>query len=134
MLISSNTPYLDLMPLVSYVLSVIGYMPEIYSLLYMICTKKEPASRVINSNSIWVIWVASALIYVGYAIFKGEYVFALSNGITASLCSLIFILRMLVPPMSPQSPASSESVGITIENLPLDAPPTTDALDTPDNV
>lgn len=47
------------------------------------------------SNSIWAIWISAAIIYAVYAYLSGQYAFVLSNGITAVLCSLVFILRLI---------------------------------------
>lgn len=92
----------NLMPYVSYALTIIGYTPEIYALLYVICTKKQ--IKPYASNSIWGIWISAAIIYAVYAYLKGEYAFVLSNGITAVLCSTVFALRLMQPVLPPQLP------------------------------
>jgi len=92
---------IDIMPIISYGLTVIGYMPEIYALLYVIITKKTIKPTI--NNSIWFIWIGAAVTYAVYAWFIGQYVFVVSNGITASLCSIVFILRLLQPSISTPS-------------------------------
>lgn len=105
--------WFNLMPYISYALTVIGYMPEIYALLYVICTKKQ--MKPYASNSIWGIWISAAIIYAVYAYLKGEYTFVLSNGITAVLCSTVFALR-LMQPVLPASHPQLPFIGIDVVN------------------
>lgn len=100
---------LELMPLVSYALTVIGYLPELYALTYMIYTKRT--IRPYASNSIWAIWISAAVIYAVYAYLRGEYAFVLSNGITAILCCLVFVLRLLHQRQLKKIPALPMTVG-----------------------
>ena len=87
--------YLDIMPIVSYALTIIGYMPEIYTLSYVLVYKKS--TRPYVGSSIWFIWIGAAMTYGVYAYIIGQYVFVISNAITAALCLIVFCLRLAQP-------------------------------------
>ena len=89
-LIKSN---IDIMPLVAYGVTVIGYLPEIYSQCYIIIYRKPTKYRV--GESIWIIWIGAAATYAIYAYFTGQIIFIISNAITAILCFIVFCLRLL---------------------------------------
>jgi len=109
----------ELMPLISYVLTVVGYMPEIGALVYSLYTKKPVQSRA--TNSIWAIWISAAIIYAVYAYLRGEYAFVLSNGITAVLCCIVFILRLMYhrqQKMIAILPSTIHDIGVDITAIP----------------
>ena len=77
---------------------IVGYLPEIYFLIYNIIYKNKKKKLDINfSNSIWVIWIIAAIIYIIYASVNKQYVYVISNLITTVFCLLIFILKKMQP-------------------------------------
>ena len=85
--------YIDILAIVSFILTIVGYLPEVYTLMYTIIYKKKLNVNV--SNSIWAIWIIAALLYVIYASITKQYVFVISNSITLFFNSLIFILKTI---------------------------------------
>jgi amino acid transporter len=81
----------------------------------MIYTKRT--MKPYASNSIWAIWISAAVIYAVYAYLTGQYAFVLSNGITAVLCGLVFILRLIHQHRQQKNPA----LPMTIHDIGLDA-------------
>ena len=89
------TSYYQIIPICSSLLSIIGYIPEIYSLCYTALYKKSINPCI--SNSIWAIWVLSALSGASYSYLIKEF-FIMGNFIvTASLCIIIFSLKSIQP-------------------------------------
>ncbi len=86
---------IDIIPIVSYVLTVLGYLPEIYALIYQLIYKKKVNINV--NNSIWVIWITSGILYIIYASITNQVVFIISNMITVLFCLIVFILRKCQP-------------------------------------
>lgn len=77
--------------IISSILSLVGYLPELYNLLYCIFFKK-PYNEYSN-KMIWFIWIAASSFGFGYAIsIKNEYLI-INYGINTLLNTTIFLLR-----------------------------------------
>ncbi len=77
--------------IVSSILAVIGYVPEIYNLSYSVINKKHYNSH--SSKGIWLIWISSSTFGFVYGVLIENYYVATYSGISGFLNILIFLLH-----------------------------------------
>jgi hypothetical protein len=77
--------YYGAISIASNILSIIGYFPEIYSMVYNVEVK--------ITTKIWVIWIASGGLGVTYGVCINNPYVIISNCISTSMCLIVFIVK-----------------------------------------
>jgi hypothetical protein len=77
--------------IISSILIVLGYLPEIYNLSSSIFYNKPYSEQ--SNNIIWFIWISASGLGCIYGIFIKDYYVSVNCGINTGLNATIFILR-----------------------------------------
>jgi hypothetical protein len=77
--------------IISSILIVVGYLPEIYNLSSSILFDKTYNEQ--SNNIIWAIWISASGLGCIYGIFIEDYYVSVNCGVNAGLNATIFALR-----------------------------------------
>jgi hypothetical protein len=77
--------------IISSILVVLGYLPEIYNLSASILFNKPYSEE--SNNIIWAIWISASGLGCIYGIFIEDYYVSVNCGVNAGLNATIFALR-----------------------------------------
>lgn len=77
--------------IISSILIVLGYLPEIYNLSSSIFYNKPYSEQ--SNNIIWFIWISASGLGCIYGIFIQDYYVSVNYGVNAGLNATIFALR-----------------------------------------
>jgi hypothetical protein len=80
----------DIISIFSSILSLIGYLPEIYNQTSLIIYNKE--FNICKGNIIWIIWIGSNILNCLYGGLLHNYFIMTNAIINGSLCTTVFIL------------------------------------------
>lgn len=78
--------------IVSSILVVIGYIPELYNLCNCLCLNKSYNEY--SNKLIWMIWIGASSFGLSYGICINDNYLIINYGVNTLLNSSIFILRM----------------------------------------
>ena len=77
--------------IVSSILSVIGYIPEIYNLSYSVINNTHYKAH--SSKGIWLIWISASTFGFVYGILIKDYYVAIYSGSSGFLNIIVFMLH-----------------------------------------
>jgi len=77
--------------IISSILALVGYLPEIYNLTVSILFNKTYSEQ--SNNIIWGIWITASGLGCIYGIFIEDYYVSVNCGVNAGLNATIFALR-----------------------------------------
>jgi hypothetical protein len=78
--------------IISSIVIVIGYLPEIYNISSTIFCNKPYSEQ--SNNIIWFIWISASGLGCIYGIFIKDFYVSMNCGINTGLNTTIFLLRM----------------------------------------
>lgn len=98
---------IDILPIVSFSLAVVGFLPQFYEHGFVILFKK-PSTQTNLGNFTWIIWTSSSIVYGVYSYFLHKYIESVIQLIFTILLGSVFVLRLLKPNLLPSSASATD--------------------------